>query len=513
MKKSLYDIFDDLDAKDLDRILNDSFNCGIYDRENAEKIKNAVLLKSKEKTKKHYRAKRLILIAACISLLVITAIVGYAYATEVREYNEAVGFFEDNGLCVEGLTRKEIKTVYRDITTNSFEYSKTADVIEYSISLNSIAGTEIFQDEPSPEEIEGLWNYRNNIAYGHMLPEREGYSYTFNSEYLNDEELGYFVHDKSYIKKYDGYELLWSVSFTEFVIWGYEEVSNGVIVYGTTPTQSSFEIEHAWMAMVDKEGVLAWQIEFDNEFSDESIEAVVENPDGTFAVFSRGNLDTFCLSQIDGNGNCLSISKTEIGNYGIWNAASLGEGYVVQLGSYSVDDGTSKIVKVDRSGSITDSYTYSSKDYEYCITDMIEFEGNVYLSAYSYPKTETGEREISSVIEKLVDGGDYISEDIDSEIITPLVRENYTAVLFICDPNGGIPREYYSIKGSLGAVLEIDENLELNWRVESITSTYFSPATSAFTIGGSSMVYEYTFDVNGILTEQKNTGEIVRFAR
>ena len=53
----------------------------------------------------------------------------------------------------------------------------------------------------------------------------------------------------------------------------------------------------------------------------------------------------------------------------------------------------------------------------------------------------------------------------------------------------------------------------LLWDVESITSTFFSPATSSFTIGGTSYVFRYTFDTSGMLISQEKTGEVVNYRR
>ena len=57
--------------------------------------------------------------------------------------------------------------------------------------------------------------------------------------------------------------------------------------------------------------------------------------DGTWAVISRGDLEYLCLSQYDISGNELSFRKTKVGVKGIWNAARLGDGYLVQLGVYT----------------------------------------------------------------------------------------------------------------------------------------------------------------------------------
>jgi len=93
------------------------------------------------------------------------------------------------------------------------------------------------------------------------------------------------------------------------------------------------------------------------------------------------------------------------------------------------------------------------------------------------------------------------------------VRENYTAVLLLCDPLDGTTKTFYSVKGSLGGKLSIDDAGQLAWEVESITSTFFSPATSSFTIGGTCKVFRYNFNAAGNLTQQVDTGETVPYRR
>ena len=71
-------------------------------------------------------------------------------------------FFKEYDLSTDGLSRGEIKKVYRDIKTQAFAYSKTAEVIEKSISQSTVGGYDIFQDDPTSEDLENLWNYKNN---------------------------------------------------------------------------------------------------------------------------------------------------------------------------------------------------------------------------------------------------------------------------------------------------------------------------------------------------------------
>ncbi len=82
---------------------------------------------------------------------------------------------------------------------------------------------------------------------------------------------------------------------------------------------------------------------------------------------------------------------------------------------------------------------------------MAEYEGQICLSAYAVPKQqdEGGRHEIASIL-------DYIfskeGRDVSSEELTTVVRDNYTAMLLICDPEGGDSKTFYSVKGSLALI-------------------------------------------------------------
>ncbi len=268
--------------------------------------------------------------AACM-LLVLSAFFGsFAIAAEAKEYKAAVQFFHDYDLSTEGLTRREIKAVYRDITTNSFTHSKTARVIRNSIPSDYMNGYYISPDGLAPEEIEKLWNYKN---------------------------------------------------FT-----------------------------------------------------------------------------------------CVTPS--------------------------------------------TGLFTYGGEDVDCYIADKIEYKGTVYWSVYVVPRLAEGEpaygREIASVLNYLFQNHIW---HISSEELTPMVRDNYTALLLKWDPIAGEPKEIHSVKGALGSTLSVGEEGTLLWNVESIETTYFSPATSSFNIGGSCDVYRYTFDDSGLLIGQERTGETVDYRR
>ncbi len=467
--------------------------------------------------KKRSRFRMLGTVAACFILLFSLGFGTYAYAADVKEYNAAVKFFDDHDLSTEGLSRREIKKIYRDITTKSFSYSKTAEVIVNSISTDKIKGYEISQDDPTPEDLENLWNYKNYSPYYGITrdPAKNSAQYRYDHNYKKGGE-GFDVFDKSVFEKYDGENLIWSTDIYEFELWGYSEVSDGVIVYGSTDRTSSRQPTYPWIAKLDGDGNILWKGQVSDEFHTADVSAVLENADGTYAVIVRGDLNFFCLSQYTADGRQLFLRKTEIGNYGIWNVARFGDGYIVQLGSYNAGE-YAKIVKVDREGNITESFSYSALDAYYYISDMIEFNGKIYLSAYAVPKLEDedknagGRYEIANVLNYIFDENGY--KNISSEKLTELMRQNFTAMLLVCDPSVGTPQQFYSVKGSIGGKLSLSEDGNLLWNAESITDTIFSPATSSFTIAATCYVFRYTFDGTGLLISQEKTGEITGFRR
>ncbi|MBQ6053445.1 MAG: hypothetical protein IJL30_09225 [Clostridia bacterium] len=441
------------------------------------------------------------LAAASLALILFFGSAAFAIVSEAEEYNNAVAFFEENGLSTEGLSRTEVKNVYRDITEKKFTYSKTAEIISQSVT-----GLEIQQKEPTPEELSEVWNknfFTNRVS-------ANGIDCRSETKYVYDENRGFEVFEKAVFEYFRDGELLWTAEFTDFYIEDYLITNDGIAVWGNNAILSSLDTVTAWVAFIDGEGNVLWQRCLEHGFKNEYVASVLNNGDGTWAVISRGDLKYLCLSCRDENGNELSFHKTEVGNLGIWNVARLGEGYIVQLGNMTSRD-VALLYKMDRKGQITDGFSFEADDCDYYIADLAEFGGKVYLSAYSVPMQtdEGGRHEIANVL-------DYITEDkwdISSEELTPILRDNYTAVLLICDADSGIPKTFYSVKGSLGGKISVNGAGELEWNVESITSAFFSPATSSFTIGGSCSVFCYTFNAEGELIGEEDTGYSVPYRR
>lgn len=412
-----------------------------------------------------------------------------------------------------GAAEELLREVYRTVAVKASVYSKTTGADRSSLSEERIKGCELWQAAPTPEDVENLQNYKSDNGWFYKN-DRQGISYECRWEETEDSGGDYAL--KSYVEKYDGEDLVWSVEISEFLADGCRAVSDGVIVFGQTDILTNADIIYAWMIKIGEDGSILWTRKLENGFQDEYIAAVLEKDDGSYAVISRGDLQYFCFSRIGADGSMLHSRKTEVGYYGIWDAACLGEDYIVQLGSYMTGE-YSTIVMVDSAGCITESFAYSGEDLDYCITDMTEYNGNLWLSAYTTPKLGEGEHTYGGRTE-IVRILEYVYSrncvDIPSEELTPVVRDNYTAVLLVCDPyDGGKLRTFYTVSGSMGAELILDRDGRLIWQTQSITDTFFSPATSSFTIGGTSCVFRYTFDEDGLLIGAEKTDTIADYRR
>ena len=515
MTGNFTELFDKAEAGELEELLAD-MKCEPMEKRAAKRIRTQVLARTglaSQRTKKEPRRWRVLgTLAACLAL--VLALGTYAYAAENRTYNEAVRFFSENSLSTEGLTRGEIKAVYRDITTESFTYAKTAEVILNTARVEGYSIPQEVPDKPlTREETIDLW-----AAYNLGLSQTDVHYSIFYTE--TTEENGVRVDERSIISKRDGQTLLWQFTISAYIADSYRAVSDGVIVWGRSEITDSRQNQYAWMTKLDDDGHEVWTRCLDDGFRDEYICAVVEE-EGGYAVISRGDFKTVCFSRYTADGQRTMLNKTDLGNYGVTNAARLGDGYLVQISSY-INNEHARIVRLDGDGNLIDDFSYSAEDAQYYIADMAEFGGKVYLSSYAVPLLADdesgagGRHEIAAVLNELYErfeSGGSSAWDISDEELTPMVRANYTAVLLVCDPRGGEPETFYSVEGSLGGKLSVSDRGELTWDVESIASTFFSPATSSFTIGGMCQVYRYAFDGSGTLLSQVKTDETTVYRR
>lgn len=439
--------------------------------------------------------------AACLALVLCLGFGIRAYRAEAQEYADALAFFQANGLSTEGLTRAEIKAVYKDISTKSFTYSKTGQVIQNSLTREQIEGFEILQPDPSPEDVENLWNYKQ--YGGWFVPyEKPKYQWYVSPDF-----------DAYYFEKNEDGETVWTVDLP-FCADRYCEIADGVIAYGVDPYRDENDVlkTDCWIAKIDHSGNLLWVQQVKNGFDREIPHGVLENDDGTYTLFSRGDNEYLCVGRYSAEGERILYRQTHMGQFSIGQVAHYADGYLLQTSADQITE-TLKFIRVDQQGNVMDGFSYFQKDYHYYVQDMVEHGGKVYISAYTVPKLSEDEIHYgypqTARILQYVYGQNKI--DISNEELTPLVRANYKAVLLVCDPkNGGKMETFYTVNGSLGKNLILTEDGDLIWETESIADAYYSPA-SAYNIVSTCRVYQYFFHGDGKLYSMGKTDRVTNF--
>lgn len=469
---------------------------------------------------RHMRRRTVYVLAAVLALLIALSVGTAAFAADAREFNKAIAFFEEYDLSMEGLTRDEIKAVYRDITTERFEYEKSAEVLSHSVISNQLPGYELaaMNNGSLPVSAEDIWKMVHKREA--VAAESRGLWFKHDLNYLfHDEGYGWYEEIGSYVEKYDGAELLWHTDLDPLEVLDTIEYSGGVILVAVTYDESLYATN--WLVRLDENGKVLWKNRFGD--SKEYVCTLLANEDGSIAVFSRQDLRSFCFTKLDADGRVIHRSTPDTSvSAGIGKAAHYKDGYLVQLWSYT-DTQLTSFAKVDKDGNITEIFGVPpTEDRIYFLKDLICYDERIYLSVYSIPN-DLGEPspddiifysthdEIRPILEKCYEYS--LNGDFDIPGLLEMVKERYEADLLILEPEEGKLTECYYVKGGLGGDLSVNGNGELVWIVENVVSTFFSPATNSFSIGGVSRIDEYRFGEDGAFTFSFETNEYTAFRR
>ena len=530
--------------------------------------------------------KKLVAAACAVLLLAGIGFGARAYAKEAKEYKTAVGFFEDNALPTEGLTRKEIKTVYNDITSNNFKEPETAKVLtayagnlseemvntgtnaragaDYLWALNSSVGAE-------PYSVDIMCGasllYDGNVHFGRELItlNYEGHATGFLEKYV--------------LSKYVGSEKVWSVDFPLERVEICKVVSGGVLVAGATeiidewhtsvlgngdlseeeleqlrrqfireelPKYADHAEQRRFIAKIGENGEIVFKAYFERLKSEADYEGsyyydyieygsvLLETPEG-YALLENGrhNYRAFILTRFSDNGELLSYESPALGEYGdLWMryAAPSGDGAIALLSadqavhkSYTYDPVIYNVIRIGPDGSVTGLGTFTAPYTHFCISGIAERDGKLLVSGYrwdndgEYPDGYVGSHgEIIGVVSELFADMDRWTGDdgivVPSDYLTPRVRALYEAKLLQREPDGTVS-ELCSVPGAIGSILSAGADGSLIWNVDSIISTFYSPATNSFTVGGACRVDRYRFASAGAGPSVEQTGAVTIFRR
>lgn len=489
--KNIVNSFDKIQPGEarLERILSTAYKWADSGESSVEKVLRRTI-----------KWKRLVPLTACLVGAIALSTFALSMVAEAKEYKEAVSFFGVNELTTHGLTRAEIKEVYRDITTGRFSSNKTAEILE-----KRVGGYEIAQNVYSKNDLENLWNSLKNAHLD------SAYRIAYNESL--DSNLGFDVLQSSDLNRVDSNgRVIWSATFDNLYIDRYVAHGEYVAVYGYEPTWSSAAPTIARVGLVRAgDGAVLWDDKLPTKFNWVYVKDVVFDAD-EITVFAEGDFKTAIILKYDQAGLCTVLAENILGG-NIRQVVNLSDGYLARLGTVS---GEERLVKISSDGTLTDVFAYSANDTEYFIVDMADFGGRVYLSTYAVPKLREDESsaggrvEIAAILNEIFESQVW---EVPTEELTKRMREHFSAVLLVCDTNSGIPQEFYSVSGSIGDVLKISDEGNLTWDVGGITDSLFSPATSSFTLAATCLVHRYEFDPSGNLISQGPTGEAFDFRR
>lgn len=443
-------------------------------------------------------------IALCLALVLLAGgFSGFAIWTDAKEYREAVAFFEEYNLPLEGLSRSDIKAVYKDIILKTFSYEKTLEILNtFSLELYSIElGTK------SKEELEALWNYRNSLTLNSL--KKTGIHYKTEQ---SDEVLGFAY--KQIIKKYDGEKLLWSRTIEHYVLpANFIETPSGTVLFGTAiELYQDFGI----VIMFDENGNVLWE-KSDDEMGSRLTAGVLDNNE--IAVFGiipqyeiNNNKCIFIYRKYDLKGNLVQKNERQMNIYTTVSAAALiNDYYLLKFGSR--DD--IQLISVSKQGEFINKFSYFQDGKEYYIVDIYSYNNKIYLSTI-LPNID------KAVFDK--DLGDLMTEYFDAwkdgEVNMPesynkrlrdLFIRQYTAVLLICDEKGNIETAY-SVTNARGGSFSVSTYNLLQWqviRIDDVKNAH--PAISSRSFDITATDFRFEFNENGQMVKKTEIGFIPLF--
>ncbi len=521
MKKDLYDILDTLTPEELDSLPEEFFQTEELDDVTFQRIQAALAERTGTKRVRRTSSsfRRILAAAACIALLLGAGAGAYAYASARKEYINALTFFYENELSTEGLTKNEVKEVYRDFYSYSFDNDLTTDVLLNSrpdlVRGYEITGDASEWDTTVPDT--SLSDYKTPVYYEfeRLYTDIEG---TYNPQTHSYRQQ----FTESIFRKYHNGEKVWELSFQDIQIYGYYgdpvDDSKPVLVYGTNVSPADSKDETVTLIALDTDGTILWKTVQNNTPGSDQIDAVLSNPDGSYTAFGRCATDNkqsgncLCVNKYSKNGTPLSANTIDISDHIIENVVLTESGYLMHLSSYVIAD-FARVLKLDFEGNVVGDFSYESDECDFYIADFCELNDTVYISGYTAPKIEKkvvayNMRDVLFLRSELA-GNDTRSH----EEMLDMFRDNFTAVLLACEPDSGSPKEFYSVAGSLGDEVYVAGD-SVCWFTKDIIDSSYSPqeikmignvghVTSQTKLAILCRFYANIFNADGTFKEQK----------
>ena len=514
MKKDIAKVLSSCTEDELDSLLKDNVNVPL-DSNIKERIKKSVFEKTGIKQKKKNTKLRRAVIVAAALVAALSVVLGiYAYA-DAKEYNEAVEFFAETGYSVSGMTRADIKTLYRQIKKSAVSYSEngrsTASETENGVMGTDLSGYDVV-----------------------VKSEKAGRTFYL---YSMDAAVFLFGKGKSRFTMYENGKLAFTYVTDKIMINNYNVISDGIILSGNLLyIENNAPVHYGSVLKLDFNGKLLWHLDFseENGFDSKVMSGyAIENADKTLSLFctrfeiqkdENGEIirdykdapiyNFYVVSvEISKDGKLLGTRENQIPHQlDIQLVIKFDGGYLAKVNS----SGTQTFVKFAEDLTMTDKIVYSESGYKYFINDMCEYKGKLYLSVdrmktgydsyvgEKHTNTEKGAIMFSHIFEG-VDESDlplYALTGPDKLYVTNEVFGCTSAMLLVCDTLEWNPAEFYSVDGAFSGELTVTDG-RLVWNtnnIYSVTGKYEGYVTLKFgkkflySIVCDCVEYQYIFD-------------------
>ncbi len=434
-----------------------------------------------------------IAVAASLALMVSLCVGSFAYAAEAREYSAALAYFEANGISTEGLTRSEIKTVYREFVTKTSENGRNAEKTDTVEGVSFPGETDAIADE----EIVGIDRaYTNRVRGGHKEQLRKS---------MTDEG---FVRISNYV---DG-RRAWSYTVDSIDAGTTMYVEGGTVIIGSRLVEGSAD-----GGTPDKRVPAAIKLSYDGGFMwlcdlEEGSREItaVGTKDGSVVFFGTINEDpdgdlyankgVLAVTKVNDNGEKVFSEMNRTGMpVVVTSAHCFGEGFIAA--AVDAIGADSHLVNIDSEGRIVGRIDYELDGYDCWFVGIKEFGGKLYISEYA-------------AAEDFVEmAGSDMDPNTTSEEAFEYAKSSVKGLLLVCDTAGGDLRVFYEAEGSLAGDLSINEDGELEWIVYTVCSAEVRGSSTSegeedFGIYSTFKVYRYRFAEDGSFLERYDTGVV-----
>ena len=509
MKKSVTEILDHCQPQELDGML-ENIDEKLPDEAAEDRIKKLVVQKASPYKRPH-TVRRLVLIAACIAL-VACVLVG-CYVAEKVEYDNAVKFFDLNDLDTDGMSRGDIKRVYRDINTERFAYDDSCQMLCGESVSENVGGVDISITN----------NMSNTLNNGEIGSLNLGIAPFVGYGDIPD-GTQYFIGDE--FEKNAGGETVWRTKLPHYYYDRYYLADGKALIWGEFIYDDVHDYMHTSVALIDDaDGRIIWEKTLDSKYRfDEYAEAAMTG-DGRIAVLTVATDDRFSDSKVrvfrelDISGEVVAEhEQQDDGIVFIHRVIPLSDGWLAEI-SYDEeadlvsDSGkeisivTNRFVKLGFDGRTASEWKLGDYSYDE-IADIKEYGGKIYLSV----QTRAEDSPLSGVVDynNIPKDMDSLSDSFTDEL-RDAARKKFSSVLYVFDPKTEKPEQFYSIGGTMAGKLCTNDDGELLWQVGRIVKCGWAPWANSFQYYGITRRYDYTFTEDKTVLKEERTDQFNSF--